>query len=49
MPERPAPTVFGTTIVDVAMDGSFPAEGYELRVRAWADGTVAAWSGGDER
>jgi hypothetical protein len=49
MPEHPAPTAFGTTIVDVAIDGSFPARGYELRVRAWAEGTFAAWAGYDGR
>jgi len=49
MPEHPAPTAFGTTIVDVAVDGSFPARGYELRVRAWAEGTFAAWAGYDGR
>lgn len=45
LPEGPAPTCFDTTIVDVAVDGSFPAEGYEQRVSAWALATRAAWTG----
>ncbi|MEV4534499.1 DUF5946 family protein [Asanoa sp. NPDC049518] len=43
-PEGPFPTSFGTTIVDVAVDGSFPAEGYEHRVEAWAKATFTAWT-----
>ncbi|MCK1817017.1 DUF5946 family protein [Streptomyces sp. XM4011] len=42
--EGAAPTGFGVTIADVAVDGSFPAAGYEDRVRAWAGSTLAAWS-----
>ncbi|GIF62102.1 hypothetical protein Ais01nite_01370 [Asanoa ishikariensis] len=45
LPERPAPTSFGTTIADVAVDGSFPADGYDQRVSAWASATYAAWTG----
>ncbi|WP_425293419.1 DUF5946 family protein [Micromonospora cremea] len=49
MPQRRAPAAFETTIVDVAVDGSFPARGYELRVRAWAERTFAAWADDDGR
>ena len=31
------------TIADVALDGSFPAEGHEERMRLWATATVRAW------
>ena len=44
MPERPAPTIFATTIADVAVDGTFPASGYEERIRRWAEDIVAAWT-----
>ena len=33
----------GATIADVALDGSFPAAGYEERVRSWAADTTGAW------
>jgi hypothetical protein len=39
------PPGFDMTILDVAVDGSFPAEGYEQRVRRWASSTLAAWTG----
>ena len=38
----PACTEYSTTIGDVAVDGSFPACGYEERVRAWVRSTVKA-------
>ncbi|MGW3346650.1 DUF5946 family protein [Nonomuraea rubra] len=38
------PSGYATTITDVALDGTFPAEGYEERVRRWAADTVAAWA-----
>ncbi|MCE6997114.1 DUF5946 family protein [Saccharothrix sp. S26] len=38
-----APTAFAVTIVDVAVDGTFPAEGFPDRVEAWAAATVTAW------
>lgn len=34
---------FVVTIAEVAVDGTFPAEGYEDRVREWAEATAAAW------
>jgi hypothetical protein len=37
------PSGYATTITDVALDGTFPAEGHEERVRRWAADTVAAW------
>ncbi|NJP94062.1 hypothetical protein HCN51_32290 [Nonomuraea sp. FMUSA5-5] len=37
------PSGFATTIADVALDGGFPADGHEERVRRWARDTVAAW------
>ncbi|WP_207914032.1 DUF5946 family protein [Micromonospora sp. KC213] len=40
----PVPGRFTTTIVDVALDGTFPPEGHEDRVRRWAADTVAAWT-----
>ncbi|MEV4631196.1 DUF5946 family protein [Micromonospora sp. NPDC049523] len=39
-----APRIFVTTIVDVAVGGSFPAPGYPDLVRSWAESTVAAWA-----
>lgn len=44
VPRRDAPTAFATTIADVAVDGTFPADGYEERVRGWAEAIVAAWT-----
>lgn len=35
---------FDTTISTVAVDGTFPAEGYEERVHAWAADTFSAWT-----
>jgi hypothetical protein len=37
------PRRLATTIGDVAVDGSFPAEGHEERVRRWAVDTLAGW------
>jgi hypothetical protein len=34
----------GVTIEDVAVDGTFPADGYEQRMRLWAESIVAARS-----
>jgi Family of unknown function (DUF5946) len=45
-PDTDPPVRYLTTIADVAVDGTFPAAGYQDRVRAWAAGTIAAWSGG---
>jgi hypothetical protein len=39
------PSAFTFTIDDLAVDGSFPAEGYSERVHAWAEATAAAWRG----
>ncbi|TDB69403.1 DUF5946 family protein [Micromonospora sp. KC721] len=45
----PAPGRFTTTIVDVAVDGTFPPDGHEDRVRRWAAATVAAWTAATDR
>ncbi|WP_336214129.1 DUF5946 family protein [Nonomuraea sp. LPB2021202275-12-8] len=37
---------YATTIADVALDGAFPAEGHEERVRSWAAATVRVWGQG---
>jgi hypothetical protein len=37
------PRHYGTTIADVALDGTFPAAGYDERVRSWATDTMSAW------
>ncbi|MBD0691782.1 DUF5946 family protein [Streptomyces sp. CBMA123] len=34
---------FAVTIEEVAVDGTFPADGFPERVRAWAAATLAAW------
>lgn len=39
------PAGFDMTILDDSVDGSFPAEGYEQRVRQWAFTTLTAWTG----
>ena len=39
------PAGFDMTILDVSVDGSFPAEGYEQRVHQWAFTTLRAWTG----
>lgn len=45
LPRRDAPpSGFSVTIEDVAVDGTFPAEGFAERVKAWAAATVDAWS-----
>jgi hypothetical protein len=45
LPRRDAPpSRFSVTIEDVAVDGTFPAEEFEARVKAWAAATVDAWS-----
>lgn len=38
-PERPA-APFSVGIEDVSLDGTFPADGYEHRVRRWAEAVV---------
>jgi hypothetical protein len=38
-----APGAFTFTIDDLAVDGTFPAEGYSTRVQAWAESTALAW------
>ncbi|NBE96629.1 hypothetical protein FE391_22415 [Nonomuraea sp. KC401] len=40
----PPPTAYAVTIVDVAVDGTFPAEGFEEREQAWAGAAITAWS-----
>jgi hypothetical protein len=42
-PDTDPPGNYATTIADVALDGSFPAAGYEERVRSWAANTTSAW------
>lgn len=44
-PDDPGPSVaaFGTTIHDVAVDGTFPADGFAERVGEWADAVRAGW------
>jgi len=37
------PARFAVTIRDVAVDGTFPADGYPDRVRDWAVATLEAW------
>ncbi|WP_078871741.1 DUF5946 family protein [Streptomyces sp. NRRL S-337] len=45
LPRRDAPpSRFSVTIEDVAVDGTFPAEEFAERVKAWAAATVDAWS-----
>ncbi len=44
-PDVMPPCNFATTIADVALDGSFSADGYEERIRSWAEDTVSAWQG----
>ncbi|MFF4284301.1 DUF5946 family protein [Streptomyces sp. NPDC001633] len=47
LPPRDAPpSRFAVTIEEVAVDGTFPAEGFPERVTAWAAATVDAWSRG---
>lgn len=41
---RGPPPSFATTITDVALNGTFPAPGYEQRVRQWAAHTLQAWT-----
>jgi hypothetical protein len=42
------PAGFDMTILDVSVDGSFPAEGYEQRVRQWSFTTLTAWTGAED-
>ena len=42
-PDTEPPRNYGTTIAEVALDGGFPAAGYEERVRSWAADTTSAW------
>jgi hypothetical protein len=37
------PAAFTFTIDDLAVDGTFPAEGYSTRAQAWAEATALAW------
>ena len=37
------PAAFTFTIDDLAVDGTFPAEGYSTRVQAWVESTAVAW------
>ncbi|GAA1997578.1 DUF5946 family protein [Catenulispora subtropica] len=37
------PARFAVTIEDVAVDGTFPADGFADRVTAWAAATAEAW------
>ena len=37
------PARFAVTIRDVAVDGTFPADGHAERVHGWAVATLAAW------
>lgn len=41
-----SPVDFDVTLVEVAVDGTFPARGYPDRVRSWAQATLRAWSEG---
>lgn len=41
--EQAAPTSFAATIHDVAVDGTFPADGYEQRLEEWASAVRAAY------
>lgn len=38
-----SPAEFTVTIAEVAVDGTFPAEGHPERVRTWAEATLHAW------
>lgn len=38
-----APRDYEVTIADVAVDGTFPAEGHQERVGHWVRATLAAW------
>lgn len=38
------PTQFHTTIHDVAVDGTFPAQGFTASVASWAGATRTAWA-----
>ncbi len=40
------PARFAVTIRDVAVDGTFPADGYADRVRDWVAATLTAWHAG---
>jgi hypothetical protein len=42
--DRPVPVSFRVTIIDVAIDGTFPATGHGERMRAWAAATVEEWT-----
>jgi hypothetical protein len=43
-PSRGArPDAFERTIADLAVDGTFPADGYAERIREWALATADAW------
>jgi hypothetical protein len=44
LPATAPPRTYTTTIHDVAVDGTFPADGYAERVAAWAEAVRTAWS-----
>lgn len=47
VPDQPRPPArYAVTIADVAVDGSFPAEGYPERMRDWVAATVDVWRAG---
>ncbi|WP_425570192.1 DUF5946 family protein [Nonomuraea rosea] len=39
------PGAYEVTIQDVAVDGDFPADGFEEWARRWAEATISAWNG----
>lgn len=46
-PKRDTPPIhFDVTISDIAVDGTFPADGFADRVKTWAAATVGAWNSG---
>jgi hypothetical protein len=42
-PETEHPRSYAITIADIALNGSFPADGHQERVRSWAAYTISAW------
>lgn len=47
VPVAPRNPTFSTTIQDVAIDGTFPADGFAQRVKKWAHAVRAAWTSAD--
>jgi hypothetical protein len=47
VPAAPRHPAFSTTIHDVALDGTFPAEGFAQRIEQWAHAVRAAWTSAD--